>query len=440
MLSSFHKFNFIFRKKSFLPEKGQSAVELAIFGSILMFVVAMIFRQGLNGGNYMNTQLKATRYALSKSFETSQTGKPGRNNASVLIIEDRLGGDFINKFGTRDRTPLIAGGGGTLTNQLFYPKDKTDCEPGNWKVAGIAACDDQVLNRYDVVINGQKFSFTTENFRVIDLPVAQGTIANCGTPHPTDTRCWNPACAAPGGCVALHTQVQNYPGGEYIAGAANNAFDPKFDNNYVPAVMRPAILAGVPPLRFMWQWAQVDAVGDLTEKGSLDVDGDFYEERILDTDIDVNNRVVRVLVIDRQAGDIDFTIDGRRPTARSGLLDDSQMFSYTSNGTVYEVREGKLYNPRNDRYIRNVNRNDQVDVVQRVIQLSNNTGRFCDVGGPKPLVDGTFNPVEACSNDCFNALNIQKTCLHLDSGKLFVRSRIVNKGGRSWFTQTEKRP
>lgn len=419
---------------------GQSAVELAIFGSILMFVVAMIFRQGLNGGNFMNTQLKATRYAMSKSFETSLDAKPGRNNASTLIIEDRLGGDFTNKFGTRDRSPLIAGGSGTFTNQLFYPTDKGDCGDDNWKVpaTGIKACDVDVLPRYDVWINGQKFSFLTANFRIIDIPAVQGTLANCTDAHPGETHCWNPGCSIAGGCVTLYRQVDNYSGSEFVEGAGDNAFDPKFNKiDFVDAGQR-AANDGI-TMKFMWQWKGTDAVGELSTDNSLDVDGDFYEERILDSTVAADGRTAKVLVIDSQAGDLDFSLDGRRPGIKSGLLDDSQMFSFTRNGTVYRIEEGKLLNPRNDQYIRNVNINDHVDVVQRVIQLSNNTGRFCNGNTPQPLVDGEFNPVEACNN-CFNASNIDKTCLDGGSLKLFVRSRIINKGGRSWFTQTEEMP
>ena len=114
------------------------------------------------------------------------------------------------------------------------------------------------------------------------------------------------------------------------------------------------------------------------------------------------------------------------------------MFSYTNAGTYYRVEEGKLFNPRNDQYIRNVNLNDHVDIVQRTLQLNNDTGRFCKAGAPTPTVDGTFNSVEACAN-CFGA-NIQKTCLDVGSLKLFIRSRIRNEGGRSWLTRTEQMP
>lgn len=427
--------NLSFKNKFLCQKNGQSAVELAIFGSILMFVVAMIFRQGMNGGNFMSTQLKASRYAMSKSFETSLTAKPGRNSAAVLVIEDRLSGDFTNKFGSRDRVPLIASGNGSFTNQLFYPVDKGDCGDEAWKAGpSIGPCDEDVLPRYDMLINGQRFSFTIANFRVITLPAAAGGLAACGAAHPTDTRCWNAACAAPGGCVTLFRQVGNYNDSGY--NPAGN-FDVNFDGGATsPPVGLRAANPPAGPMKFMWQWEGVDAMGILETDKSLDVDGDFYEEQVLDSTEAADGRTKDVLVIDRQAGDLDFTIDGRRPGAKTGLLDESEMYSYTQNGTVYRIEEGKLFGGRDDRYIRNVNVNDHVDIIERIIQLSNDTGRFCTGNTPNALVDGTFNPVEACNN-CFNAANFQKTCFDAGSLKIFVRSNIVNKGGRSWFTQTE---
>ncbi|MCC6758009.1 MAG: hypothetical protein IT395_00065, partial [Candidatus Omnitrophica bacterium] len=409
-----------FKSRFSCQKNGQSAVELAIFGSILMFVVAMIFRQGMNGGNFMSTQLKATRYAMSKSFEGSLTAKPGRNNASVLVIEDRLAGDFTNKFGSRDRAPLMASGSAVFTNQMFYPVDKGDCGDDAWKAGpSTGPCDQDVLQRYDMLINGQRFSFTTANFRVITLPAVVGGLAACGAAHPADTRCWNAACAAPGGCVTLYRQVGNYTDSGY-APAGN--FDVNFDGGVtvVPPALKPAN-APATPMKFMGQWEGVDAFGVLPLDKSLDVDGDFYEEQILDSTEAVDGRTEHVLVIDRQAGDIDFTIDGRRPGAKSGLLEDSEMYSYTQNGTVYRIEEGKLFGGRDDRYIRNANVNDHVDIIERIIQLSNNTGRFCTGNTPNPLVDGAFNPVEACNN-CFNAANFQKTCFDAGSLKIFVRS------------------
>ncbi len=410
--------------------KGQSAVELAIFGSILIFVISLIFRQGLSGGNFMRVQLQATRYAMSKSLEMSERAveKPGRNNASTMVIEDRLSGDFGNKFGSRDRVPLVASGSGTHSNQLFYPVDQ-----GDWG-------DRSVLPHYDVWVNGQRFSFLTADFRSYPFPVDGAGLAKCGTPHPTDSRCWNPDCLGGKGCIYLHKMVQNYPGSGFDP--ANVAdFDVNFDGTNPTAGIPKVGVAGRLP--FMWQWQDLPAVGELPTDQPIDVDGDFQEEEVLTSFLDADGRTAGVNMIDRQAGDIDFTIDGRRPGVQVGLLPESQMFSFTKEGTVYQIQEGKLYAPKTGQYIRNVNINDQVDIVQRVFQLSNDTGRFCNGSRPRtasddPPWDGDppVNPVAAC-NSCFTADHNQLTCFDTKSLKLYIRSRILNKGGRTWFTRTE---
>jgi hypothetical protein len=410
--------------------KGQSAVELAIFGSILIFVISLIFRQGLSGGNFMRTQLQATRYAMSKSFEMSLTEKPGRNSASVLVIEDRLAGDFGNKFGSRDRVPLIASGSGTYTNQMFYPVDDSDFG------------DRTVLSRFDVWVNGQRFAFLTSNFNTIDIPNGRGNLALCTENHPTDSRCWDPACGDTG-CVMLQRIVQNYPGSGF---SSTGNFDVNFNGraDLVAPALRIPIAAHDGHMSFMWQWQPIAAVGELPTNDAIDVDGDFHDEQILSSVVDpVSGRTIAVNVIDRQNGDLDFTLDGRRPNAQVGLLNESQMFSFTQAGTYYEIREGKLYDGQTGQYIRNTNFNQQVDVVQRVIQLTNNTGRFCNGNAPTAGAawdgDPAINPVAACNN-CFSPTNVRLTCFDTNTLRLYVRSQIINRSGRSWFTRTENIP
>lgn len=418
--------------------KGQSVTELAIFGSILIFIISLIFRQGMSAGNFMNSQLKATRYAMSKSLEgTSSPGLPtGRNTASTMIIEDRLSGDFSGKFGSRDRVPVVASAGATFSSQMLQPTSY----PEDWG-------NEAFLPHLDMVINGQSFSFLTANFKAVTLPTGPGSLQDCAGPHPNDSRCWDSNCNSGQGCVRLHRIVQNYPGSGF--NPASGGFDLDFDGDvdvpdttaYSPN-FKAGYDAGTGNMAFMWQWRAVPAMGQLSTSEPIDVDGDFHEEQVLDSAADANGRTTTVWVIDRQDGDLDFTADDRRPDFRVGLQDEAQMFSFTQGGTVYRLREGKLYDGRDDRYVRNANRNNHVDIVQRTVQLTNNTGRFCDGNTPlRPLeverCAGTFGASTESSNSCFSQANIQFTCLDVGSLQLFVRSRVVNQGGRSWFTRTE---
>ncbi len=376
----------------------------------------------------MRVQLQATRYAMSKSLEMSTIEKPGRNNASAMVIEDRLSGDFANKFGSRDRVPLVASGSATFSNQLFYPVEKDDFG------------DRGVLPYYDVWVNGQRLSFLTADFVTYTFPADGAGFAKCGTRHTEDSRCWLPECKDGAGCVILQKIIQNYPGSGF---RADGNFDINFDlSDPVPAELKRAVGSG--HMGFMWQWEDVAATDELSTDVPIDVDGDFQEEQILSSTVYADGRTSSVNVIDRQAGDLDFTIDDRRKGVQVGLLPDSQMFSVTKSGTFYEVKDGKLFESRSGRYIRNMNINDHVDIVQRIFQLSNDTGRFCNGNIPRTPDTGwdgqpEENPVAACGN-CFSPANVQLTCFDRDVLKIFIRSRIINRSGRSWLTRTEEVP
>jgi len=88
------------------------------------------------------------------------------------------------------------------------------------------------------------------------------------------------------------------------------------------------------------------------------------------------------------------------------------------------VDQGKAWDLEG-KFVRSVNRKDQVDLVERKIQLSNDTGRMCN--GPAPVP-----PVEAC-DDCFGS-NFANTCFDHGSKILYVRSRILGQHGHFWKT------
>ena len=125
------------------------------------------------------------------------------------------------------------------------------------------------------------------------------------------------------------------------------------------------------------------------------------------------------------------------------------------------VKEGKLYNPETGKYARSVSFKDQVELVQRMFQLTSNTGRFCDGNGNTrvTLPDGSPNPVEACGNSggvsnnvvgadgvitsggnrpstCFNGNNIKLTCFDTDTWVLYLRSRVLDRTGHAWLSNT----
>lgn len=202
---------------------------------------------------------------------------------------------------------------------------------------------------------------------------------------------------------------------------------------------------------------------DPSQYTAVDVDGDLKLESIMvDTTLaDKATRVIRSFtVMDSQDGDIDMSRGDSDTGPAPGLDKDVSMYSRVRNagpgpedGTYLLIEEGKLYIADDDasQYIRTTQKKDQIDLVVRRIQLSNDTHRFCDSGGkvvtsrlnndpaPAPVIwtAALPNPVEACSNDCFDGANVQKTCMDQGRNLIFVRSRVADLRGRKWITSTQ---
>ena len=420
-------------KKKCLREKAQSATELAVFGAILIFVIGLIVRSAMSYSNTMNSQLKAMRYAMSESYRTSEGQYGGdetmaaRNSASVLLIEDRLSADSGDKFQTRDRVPFIASASATHSKNLFYPTDFGDSN----------------LPLYDVFVNGQRFPFTVAAYRTVTLPTDSGTAAgqgifDCSVSHPNDTRCWDHTCLAGAGCVRLQTTVGNYPSSDNWDDTLDERFDLDFDGNV-------DVAAGSNRDDFYWQWMGVSATtGGIDPENNLntsvDVDGDFHEEGVMEVaGTDGAGRITALNVMDYQSGDLNFSYDDRDedkygPQQIAIQGEDIQMYSFTQDGTIFRIEEGKLFDPGTGQFVRTTNRQQHVDIIQRAFYISNDTGRFCIDGAPPATVGGIDNPVEACG-DCFSEVNIEKTCMDAGANIIFIRSRIRDLRGRRWVTR-----
>jgi len=422
------------------PSQAQTSTELAVFGAILVFILGIMIRYSL-GVNYSQSQtLKAMRLAMAESFKSAEAGHSERNTTTVIFIEDRTTAD-VNKFGSLSRSPFVASASATFSKNLYMPADYQ--EP-------------HALPVMDMFINGKHFSFTTAGFQQYDLISGTPPSSADGIYKPWQwNRDWDPVCK----CRIVYEVVFNFVG-------ANNTWDPDcngkggpidcFDlnrdgsTNIVPAAERP---------KFMWQWQAVRATTSKIklDKGQhvlVDVDGDLKEETIIEmTDVGGKRYTARssskgnspirfVRVVDNQAGDIDSTwssnpqTNGGKP--KPGVLDDIQIYSFTSQGTYLLVQEGKNLpgmTTANQGVVSTQKRN-AADIIQRMVRLSNDTGRVC-----QGLIPNTAeNPgVEVCVNnnaDCFTPENIYKTCMGRDifGPILYVRSRIGDLRGRKWIT------
>ena len=159
--------NFFGEQSKHWRTSAQAATELAVFGSIFIFILGAMVAQSLALSTQQNQNLKAMRLALRMSYEYSEGLKIGscqgagdeglcksdgvvsRNQASVLFIEDRLTSDSA-KFGAVDRFPQMASGAGAHTRLFQMPID---------------AWEDWNLPVMDMFINGKHFPFTTARFK-----------------------------------------------------------------------------------------------------------------------------------------------------------------------------------------------------------------------------------------------------------------------------------
>ena len=351
----------------------------------------------------------------------------------MIFIEDRLSADS-GKFGPTDRIPHVLSANATFSRNLFMPIDK-----------------DEYFNLpvMDVFVNGQHFIFTVAGLKTLNEGAVGTTADNEFDPD------------------NLYEVVPNHP---------QLPFDPDCNELGLPLdycfdLNRDGTVDVLEEQQedFAWQWQKVDLDDINLEQGEhvvLDVDRDLKEERIIYLSEDKSE----MQVIDNQEGDFDFSLNTRDfdilGEKRPGFQQNMTMYTYSKNPntggeTFYLMEEGRLYQGLGDdkQYIRSVQKKDQLDVIERTIQLSNDTQHYCagstvvTEGMPENNTHGGWddqdlsNPVEVCCQGtsgggagitescCFGA-NQFMTCMDTnpDILTIFVRSRIEDKRGRKWVT------
>ncbi len=142
------------RKRNF-KNKGQTILELSIFGGVLFMLLALILRYSISFSNAQNAQLKAMRVALIKSAEESRaydsSNDSAKNkNASVIWIQDKPTVQGGEKYGASSRSPFMASGSGSMTSLLQLPMDYGE---------------QNSLPIFTININGDEFKFRIGAFK-----------------------------------------------------------------------------------------------------------------------------------------------------------------------------------------------------------------------------------------------------------------------------------
>jgi len=444
-------------------KKAQAAIELAVFGAILIFILGTIVRSAVGNSYEQNYNFKAMRMAMLASWNGSKAAQGkgalaniSHNSASILFLEDRLSPDF-NKYGDLDRNVFIARGSGIFSYNLNYP----------WEVGEQIA---NLIPIMDVYINGQHFPFSTAAGAGTTLTYPVCSSGGPYEPPRTQAQCLQNQCLRnqrewSGSNKIFYTRVPN-ANAPVADGALSFTFptpspDPNgesmFDllRNNDPAAVVPSSMQPY----MAWEWAYTVATSAAAiglnpknkEYPTFDIDG-----RLKEVIIYVFNPP-DVAYEDPNGGDIDLGWDSNSCGPKPGLQSNSQIYTFTKDGTYLQIKEGKLYNPETDQYVRSASKRDTIDLIQRTIQLSNNTGDFCNGTTPQPCVANCWsstpctpsqmscqsssppNPVEICvdgvSSNCFSSeQNIKSTCYDTSDNRIFVRSRLEDRRGHFWMT------
>ena len=436
-------------------QKAQTAVELAVFGSILIFTLGVIINSVTTRGNEQQAAFRANRLALTLSFSSTASMKlAARSRTSVLIIEDRLTAASA-KYGAVDRTPYMVQATATHSTNMFMPVDFGD---------------DEDLPVLDVFVNGKHFTFTTSKFKTVTLPTGcPGGASSCPE--------WEGNCLGTEGCAKLYTVIDNHPLMERWCDdglvnpipcpvacsvspvpGCNLSADERFDLDRNNLDGKPGDIV-VPPAerkRFSWQWYLVMAAADFSNMAEginlgenknveVDVDQDLKLEHIAKF-VTSAGVITSVDVLDSQDGDIDLTHNDGDLGWQPGFTRDARVYTFVKTagpggGTYLQIDEGKLFSTSSDtrQYIRTVSKKDTIDMIERVFKVSNNTGNLCSPAGVSQQP-----AIEICavtSDECFNPEeNRSKTCFDIPNLMLFIRSRIQDFRGRKWITLTGEDP
>ncbi|MDO8675282.1 MAG: hypothetical protein Q7K71_04095 [Candidatus Omnitrophota bacterium] len=463
---------------------GQAVIELAIFGAIIIFVLGAIIRSAVSSGQGQDASLKAMRNALVQSSK-STPGDTSRISPSMLYLEDRLSPDF-GKYGSTERAPFTAQGSGSMTNLLMYPMDMSELQdPRHVPVMDMFINGKHftfsmarlVYKRFLGSSGGPVHSAkaglveTTTYVAPVSFscpeedPGCEGPAPPVPIVHdPPQRGGWDSSCKSGRGCPIFYQTVVNMEDGNEISEDASDeirqeALEKRF---CVSSGQCPGLLTG--PERFdlnhddnlsndppsslyanmTWQWRGVQAMDDNEDDGkplhidadhgsypSFDVDGDGQEETIYQVDYNDDGIATGAVVFDSQEGDLDMTSPDAA-VGKVGLLNDMAIYTKpafgSAKGNHLLINQGKAYD-LDGKFIRSVNRKDQVDLVERKIQLSNDTGRMCGgIGVPSEVP-----AVEVCGG-CFSVNNIARTCFDSASKILYVRSRMLDQQGHFWKT------
>lgn len=164
-----------------INQKGQAILELATFGSVVLFCLALLIHFGLQMNYQQNVQMQAFRKALKLAYY-----KQGPNSqAGLMMMKDKPAVDPRDRWGFADRVSVGANASVTWSNTLNgvyvneMPKDIDDVNPPvddrdmprmyievNKEAGGMGLADNEINDTFerDRVATQEKGVFRTGNW------------------------------------------------------------------------------------------------------------------------------------------------------------------------------------------------------------------------------------------------------------------------------------
>ncbi len=400
------------QEKRYFPKQAQGLIELSVFGSILIFLLAVIISQGIDAAtaNSRNSVL------MRKALLTSYLGDYFSISPSFFVVEDRIT-PGVTKYGEIDRQAYMFSGNGTLSSWLYYTPD--DDEAG-------------ATQHMTVFVNGQRFNIPTT--AQTDATVSTGSgLAGSGS----------------GNSVEINDRL-NRENGAFCTHEKNTADNEKYchsigeelEDGYICTEARMIErfnlkrVAGVTALPenyadLSWQWRceRPDTVyAEVTKPvggfPSYDFNGDLVEESIYMMKKQGSDYVIRSIAQGVGADNPNCVASGLLP----------EMSIYTNNQNVFLKIEEDAGNHRT-RNVKSSSGKNQVDLIERQYQIPRGVG--ANIGGVASCASlgrtiGCDEKVPQGNLCCFQGSLRWQTCLDTSTNILYIRSILNNTRQTSW--------
>jgi len=142
----------VFLNNSYFNPKGQALIELATFGTVLLFCLAMLINFGLQANYQQRVEMKAFRQAMKQAYNNDSKGPSA--GSEVNLTEDKVGINVQDPYGVSERYPFAAGAKVSWNNNLMdeYLDKNNNPRP-------------EYLPQTSYEINGQTYGpYTTANY------------------------------------------------------------------------------------------------------------------------------------------------------------------------------------------------------------------------------------------------------------------------------------